>query len=205
MLEIYKNIKARRIELGLTQNQLAKIMGYTDRSAIAKIEAGVNDIPQSKIEAFAEALQTTPGKLMGLPDYEKDTSYKIPVLDRIIAGAPISEVKEILGHEEIPYELASTGNFFALRIHGDSMAPRIIDGDIVIVRQQSDAESDDVVIVTVSSEDGICKRLRKRSDGIELISNNPAYSTLLFTSNDIKDLPVVIAGKVVELRGKENF
>lgn len=65
MAPLYINIKNRRIELGLSQEDLARKMGYTSRSSIAKIESGKNDIPQSKIQAFAKALQTTPGYLMG--------------------------------------------------------------------------------------------------------------------------------------------
>ena len=65
MLEIYKRIRARREELGISQEELAKRLGYKSRSSINKIEKGENDIPQSKIVAFAQALQTTPERLMG--------------------------------------------------------------------------------------------------------------------------------------------
>lgn len=65
MLEIYKRIRSRREELGISQEELAKRLGYKSRSSINKIEKGENDIPQSKIVAFARALQTTPEHLMG--------------------------------------------------------------------------------------------------------------------------------------------
>ena len=65
MLELYKRIRKRREELGLSQDELAKKFGYKSRSSINKIEKGENDIPQSKIVAFAEALDTTPEYLMG--------------------------------------------------------------------------------------------------------------------------------------------
>lgn len=64
-MELYENIRKRRIELSLTQEDLAKKIGYRSISTIAKIERGINDIPQSKIKAFADALNTTPGELMG--------------------------------------------------------------------------------------------------------------------------------------------
>lgn len=76
MLQLYKNIKSRRIELNMTQSDLAKKMGYADKSMIAKIEKGAVDLPQSKIVAFAEALQTTPGELMGFDDFEDPTLQK---------------------------------------------------------------------------------------------------------------------------------
>lgn len=65
MLDLYKNIKARREDLGLTQAQLAELTGYADKTMISKIEKGTVDLSQSKIEIFAKALKTTPAKLMG--------------------------------------------------------------------------------------------------------------------------------------------
>lgn len=66
-MTLYENIKARRIELNMSQKELAQKLGYKSTSTIAKIESGKNDIPQSKIMAFAKALDTTPGNLMGFP------------------------------------------------------------------------------------------------------------------------------------------
>lgn len=60
MLQLYKNIKKRRLELQLTQTDLATKLGYADKSMIAKIEKGLVDLPQSKILAFADVLQTSP-------------------------------------------------------------------------------------------------------------------------------------------------
>lgn len=85
MLEIYKRIRARREELGISQEELAKRMGYKSRSSINKIEKGENDIPQSKIIAFAQALRTTPESLMGweqptAPDRSSFESDGLPSL-----------------------------------------------------------------------------------------------------------------------------
>lgn len=70
MLQLYKNIKKLREEKGMSQEELAKLCGYTSRSSIAKIEKGEVDLQQSKIIAFANALSTTPGKLMGLTEFD---------------------------------------------------------------------------------------------------------------------------------------
>lgn len=77
MSELYNRIKQKREELGLSQDELAKKLGYKSRSTIAKIESGTNDIPQSKIEAFANALQTTPSILMGWDDESKNLEFDI--------------------------------------------------------------------------------------------------------------------------------
>lgn len=70
MLQLYKNIKMLREEKGMSQDELAKLCGYTSRSSIAKIEKGEVDLQNSKILLFASALGTTPGKLMGLTDFD---------------------------------------------------------------------------------------------------------------------------------------
>lgn len=74
MMALYKNIKDLREQNKMSQEELAKLTGYTSRSSIAKIEKGEVDLPQSKIIAFAKALGTTPGKLMGLTDADKSST-----------------------------------------------------------------------------------------------------------------------------------
>lgn len=132
--------------------------------------------------------------------YSKGTV--INVLGRVAAGIPIDAIEEIIDAEEITEELAKTGKFFGLQIKGDSMTPGICNGDIVIVRQQDDAESGDIVIATINGDEATCKRLRKYAEGIELISNNPSYKPFEFSNKEIKEKPVRIIGKVVELRRK---
>lgn len=75
MIDLYKNIKAKRLELGMTQDELAKKLGYSGKSMIAKIESGKVDLSQSKIIAFAKALDTDPGELMGNSQKEKRVVY----------------------------------------------------------------------------------------------------------------------------------
>ena len=98
--------------------------------------------------------------------------------------------------------MAKTGEFFGLRIKGDSMQPRIVEGDVVIVRSQNDAESGDVVIVQVNGDQATCKRLAKYQTGISLISFNPMYEPMCFSNEEIASKPVEIIGKVIENRQK---
>lgn len=128
---------------------------------------------------------------------------KIPVLGYISAGIPSEMIEDILDYEEIDANMLNGGEeYFALKIKGNSMSPRIEDGDVVIVRKQSVAETGDTVIVAVNGEEGTCKRIKKYRDGIEIIPTNPSYKTRFFTNEDIENVPVVILGKVVELRAK---
>ena len=126
----------------------------------------------------------------------------IKVLGRVAAGIPIEAVENIIDTEEISEELAKTGEFFGLKIHGDSMEPKFSEGDVVIVRKQEDAESGDIIIATVNGTDATCKRLRKYRDGIELVSTNPSYEPMFFSAEEIENKPVRIIGRVVELRAK---
>lgn len=127
---------------------------------------------------------------------------RIPVLGQVVAGIPIEAIEEVLDWEEIPFRLAQTGEFFGLQVKGDSMSPRMVEGDVVIVKQQSDADSGDVVIAKVNGDDACCKKLIKHEDGISLVSFNSTYAPMYFSNQDILTKPVTIIGKVVELRGK---
>ena len=206
MEDMYNRIKKLRLQRGWSQEELAKKIGYADKTSIAKIEAGKVDLPQSKIIAFSNVFFVTPSYLMdgnnSLPNSTKRKGIPINVLGRVAAGIPIESVEEIIDTEEITEELAATGDFFGLQIKGDSMEPRITEGDVVIVRQQEDAENGETVIVLINGEDATCKRLKKYSDGIMLLSNNPKYEPMVFSKQEIIDKPVKIIGKVVELRGK---
>ena len=127
----------------------------------------------------------------------------IPVLGDVAAGIPIEAIENIVDYEEIDAALAATGEFFGLRIKGSSMEPRIREGDVVIVRKQSDANTGDTSVVLVNGDSATVKRIKKDPDGsLWLIPNNPAYDTQHFSLDEIRDRPVTIIGKVVELRGK---
>lgn len=120
-----------------------------------------------------------------------------------MAGIPIEAVEEILDYEEITPELAATGEFFALKIRGHSMEPRMMEGDVVIVRKQEDVESGDVAIVLVNGNEATVKRVKKQEEGITLIATNTSvYEPHFYSNKEIKKLSVQILGKVVELRGK---
>ena len=137
--------------------------------------------------------------------YENNSSKKattIKIYGRVAAGIPLEAIEDVIDEEEIPEELARTGEFFGLQINGDSMEPDIHNGDTVIVKRQNDAESDEIVIALVNGDDGVCKRLKKYADSIALISLNPNYEPMYFNREEIDEKPVKIIGRVVELRRK---
>ena len=207
-MEINRIIKSRRQELGLTLKEVATALGIAESTVSRYESSDIQNMGIDKIEALSKVLQCSPAYLMGWTMQDDAVKkiplkgIKIPVLGRVAAGVPIEAVEEIIDTEEITEELARTGSFFGLKIHGDSMEPRMCEGDVVIVRQQEDADSGDVVIALINGDDATCKRLRKYRDGIELISNNPSYEPMFFSNEEIESKPVRIIGKVVELRGK---
>lgn len=205
MLNLYRNIKKRRTELNMTQEELAQKMGYSGKSMIAKIEAGKVDLPQSKIMAFADALNTTPSYLMGWDENVSNEKiefgkYRIPIVSVVAAGVPIYSEDNIIGW--VDYDKDPGNDVFALKINGDSMAPKISNGDIVIVDKSAVWEDNDIVIVRVNGHEGTCKRVKKYADGISLISINPNYEPMYYTKDQVNSMPVEIVGRVMEARSK---
>lgn len=133
-----------------------------------------------------------------------EAGIRIPVLGDVPCGIPTEAVEFLDAEdwEEISEKMSRQGKFFALRVKGDSMSPRIEKGDVLIIQQTPDAESGDIVVVRVNGSDACCKRLIKQQEGIVLQSFNPNYSPMYFSNQEIQDKPVQIIGKVVENRQK---
>ena len=200
MLTLYRNIKLYRTRNGWSQEEMAKRVGYSDKSMVSKIERGKVDLSRSQMERFADVFGISLSELMG--DDGTTLTTRVPVLGKVAAGLPIEAIENIIDWEEIPNEIARKGEHFGLVIRGDSMEPRIYDGDVVIVRKQSDAESGQIVIATVNGNDATCKRLMKYDTSIGLLSLNSKYQPMMFSEKEQRELPIQIWGVVVEIRGK---
>lgn len=96
MLQLYENIKKRRKELGMTQEELAKKTGYTNKSSIATIESGRIDLPQSKILEFSRALNISPSDLMGWETFSYDSESSTWIPDHVEEDYSISKEDQIL-------------------------------------------------------------------------------------------------------------
>lgn len=199
-----ENIKQARMKAQISQDELAKRLGYKSRSTIAKIESGENDLTQKKVAAFAKALNVSIDFLMdGNGNENNSQGVRIPVLGRIVAGIPLEAIEEIEDYEEIPRKMAASGEFLALRIKGRSMEPKLTEGDIVIVRKQEDVDSGDTAIVLVNGDEATVKQIKKTEAGIMLIGFNvEVYQPHFYSNEQIEALPVRIIGKVVESRHK---
>ena len=210
-MTVGERIRALRERLGISQVDFATKINVSKQTLYKYENNIITNIPSDKIEAAAQVGSISPSYLMGwdsnvgpIPNgtKEKRRGVVINVLGRVAAGVPIEAVEDIIDTEEITEELAATGEFFGLVIHGDSMEPRMYEGDVVIVRQQDDADSGNIVIAMVNGDEATCKRLIKYKDGISLVSFNTKYEPMYFSNQEIVEKPVRIIGRVMELRAK---
>ena len=190
------------------QEQLAEILNKeyglkTDRVMISKWENGYQVPVLYTISCLAKVFNVSIDYLNGNGAMNiKEKGVSIPVLGYVRAGIPIEAVEDILDYEEISQEMASQGEYFALSIKGDSMEPRITEGDVVIVRKQGIVENGELAVVLVNGNDATVKKFYMNENGVTLISTNPSYEPFYYSKEQVEKLPVQIIGKVVELRAK---
>lgn len=187
-----------------TRNEMCEALGVKYTTFTDWVKG--NSYPRiDKIELMANYFGISKADLVEKRDSsprENKKGLTVNVLGRVAAGIPIEAITDIVDQEEISEDLAKTGEFFGLRIQGNSMEPDIHDGDTVIVKKQDDAESNEIVIALINGNDGVCKRLKKYAESIALVSINPDYEPMYFNQDEIDNTPVRIIGKVVELRRK---
>ena len=169
MSELSTRLHLRRKELGLSQEELAQRMGYRSKSSITKLEKGINDLPQSKVEELAAALETTPAYLLGLdapcppPGFEPlPAMTQVPLIGSIACGTPITAEQNIERYIGVP---AAWRADFALTCHGDSMSPTICDGDIVCIRCQPEVEQGEIAAVRIGGE-ATLKHFHRQGDAV---------------------------------------
>ncbi len=199
-MTIYDRIRARRTELGMTVEELAHKMGYKDKSSISKIENGKADIPQSKVLAFAQALNTTTAYLIGaetspappgfdpMPDMDQ-----VPLIGRIACGQPITAEENV---EELVSIPSAWHAQFTLRCEGDSMEPRIKDGDLVAIRSQPIVENGEIAAVRIGCE-ATLKHVYLYEDKLILQPENPNYEPIVKIGEEMNE--VHIEGRAVGL------
>ena len=194
-------IKELRKGKKLTQDAFCKIIGIS-QGALSGWENERYEPDLKSVQKIADYFDVTTDYLIGGElDKPHRKGVRIPVLGYVAGGIPIDAIEDVLDWEEIDEDMARYGDYFALKIKGDSMEPRIFDGDIVIVRQQDDVNSGDTAVVYVNGDEATCKKIKKTPEGIYLISTNPDYDPFFYSNEQIAELPVAICGKVVEIRG----
>lgn len=196
-------IKDLRKKEKYTQAELAAKLSV-NQTTVSCWETGKATPPPEMLMTLAQFFGVTVDYLMGNAPAkpEKKKGVQIPVLGDVRAGYPMEAVENIIDYEEIDEETARRGEFFALRIKGDSMEPKFSEGDVVIVRKQQTADSGDIVVALVNGDSATIKKLKRHQNGITLVPSNAAYEPMYYSNEEIMELPINILGKVVELRAK---
>ena len=199
---IGRNITKRLIKKDKTQQDMCNDLGWKKGTVSAWVN-GTRMPKMDKIDIMCKYFGCERDDLLfDAREMKMMRSVSIPVYARVAAGIPLEASEEIVDREEIPKKWTEFGDYYGLRIRGDSMQPRIEEGDVVIVRKQSTADDGQTVIALVNGNDAVCKKLKVYKDGIALVSNNPMYAPMYFSASDTQDIPVRIIGRVVEIRGK---
>lgn len=195
-------LKMLRREYQLTQKDLAKMFGVSPK-AISFYELNERQPPNELLIQLAKYFNVTTDYLLGQDEQPAPSVCRIPVLGTVVAGIPIEAIQDIEDYEEIPATMGDPRDYFALRIRGRSMEPRLMEGDTIIVRKQDCLDSGQVAVVLINGNEATVKQVKKSDKGILLIGFNQAvYEPHFYTNEEIMDLPVRIAGIVVESRHK---
>lgn len=198
-MKTHENIKYLREKKGMSQEELALKVGYKDRSSVAKVEAGLVDLAQSKIAAFAAALSVTPAQLMGLSNNQQDTlphnltfvpqMQKIPLVGAIACGTPILAEENIEDYVDLPSHIHAD---YALVCKGDSMVNAgIQDGDVVYIRKQEQVENGQIAAVLVGEDEATLKRFYYDGKMVQLVAENPAYPPKVFYGEEMQYIRVI--------------
>lgn len=198
-MKIGNRIKEIRQIRKLSQDDLGKLIGVS-KQAVSMYERGERSPDIDTLTKIAEVLNVDINTLIG----KKGAVIKIPVLGKVAAGIPIEAITDILDYEELSPDMVRDGSeYFALQLKGDSMEPRMSDGDVVIVRKQESIENGQIAIVCVNGDEATCKKVLFKDNGAVILQPlNPTHDTMYFTPDEVASLPITILGRVVELRAK---
>ena len=194
-MDIGEKIKQRRLELGLTLEEVGSMVGVS-KSTVMKWGTGyIENMKRDKIALLAKALRKSPLWVMGIEDLDNAVEYrtkKVPLLGSVAAGKPILACDEHESYVEIDQDLRVD---FCLRVRGDSMIDaRINDGDLVFVRRQPTVENGEIAVVLIDDEVTL-KRFYTMDGGVILKPENSKYQPMYYSAKDFKQ--VRILGKAV--------
>lgn len=201
MKTIGERIKEARTKKGLSQTELAEKLGYKSRSSVNKIEVGGRDIPRSQIVKIAEILGVTPSYLMGWEDEKKDEPsavilpadkiHMIPVFNSVAAGFGAYASSDII--EYIPLYIENDHDVedtICITVRGQSMYPKIEDGDKIVVRRQESVDNGRVAVVMIGDE-AVVKRVNFDGERLELTSFNPEYPPRVIEGEELANCRIV--------------
>lgn len=200
------DLKQRRIELGLTMLDVAKLVGVSE-ATISRYESGnIKNMRRDRIEKYAKALKVSPSEFLDIEEpklkkipYNAEGMELIPLVGKVAAGYNCHAEENITEYIRTDTDSLKTGyDYFWLEVKGDSMEPTIQEGDLVLVQEQDTLDSDCFAVVIVDNEDGLVKKVSIDSGKVVLFSINPYYPPRTFEKEDMNRIRIV--GKVVEVK-----
>lgn len=200
-MNIYKRL---RKEKGLTQVELAKIL-HVNQSTPSKWEKNIAIPDPVMLKQLSSFYGVSVDYLLGrtdnpTPDTLPTATVKIPLLGNIAAGQPIEAIENVEDYVYISEDMSRHGTYFALKVKGNSMEPRIYEGDIAIIRHQAMVNNGEIAAVKVNGDDVTLKKVEYVKDGVKLIGLNPSFTPLFYTTAECVQKPLTILGKLVEVR-----
>ena len=186
----------------LSQAELAKKLNIS-RSSIGMFESNARTPTTDTLVRYAQFFNVSIDYLMGTSQNSNAEKYTIPVYASISCGNPFVADENIYDFEDVDIALKSQGEHFGLLCRGNSMSPEFKDGDVAIIRKQSNIDSGNIAAVRINGDEATLKIVKKSEQGITLVAINPDVILPRFYSNEeIINLPVEITGKVIENRRK---
>lgn len=200
------DLKQRRIELGLTMLEVAKLVGVSE-ATISRYESGnIKNMRKDRIAKYASALKVPPSTFLELEDKSESrltpadlraNTKPVPLVGRVAAGLSCHAEDNIEGYILTDCEFLHEGyDYFWLTVTGDSMYPEFQEGDRVLIREQSTLDCECYAVVRIDGEDGVVKRVKIDRDRITLTSVNPYYPPRVFEHEQMNTVAVV--GKVIQ-------
>lgn len=213
IIETFQNRLNKAMQIrNIKQVELVEKTGL-DKTLINKYLSGISNASQQKLTKLADALYVNEVWLMGydVPMERNLNTYKIdkfgnsvtsiPILGTVKAGYDYLAQENWIGTIDVETSLVGNGDgYFALKIHGDSMSPILIEDDIVVIEKQNDFENGDIVVAIINGNEATIKKGKKSDSSILLQPLNSAYEPLIFTYDEIKTIPVEIIGIVKQLK-----
>lgn len=200
MRNIGAYIRQLRTERGMTQEELGRIVGV-QKAAVQKWENGtVKNLKRGVMLKLSEYFGVPPASFVDeeesealkISDIYTDGFYRIPVFESVSAGFGSYADSAVVDYVPLLVKNPSEAPLLmGLKVQGDSMYPKIEDGDIIVVRRQTSVDSGSIAVVLVDGEEGLVKKVEYGRDWIELISINPEYKSRRFEGEEVNRLRVV--------------
>lgn len=198
-----ERLAAARKAARLTQNDVADELGIR-RQTYSAYERGVSTPDARTIGVLARMFGVSADSLVTEPSVVKHgTEYcTVPVYRRLLPHSPEGDEEDFVEYKEAECSLGDGDPLLGLLVSGTDMAPRFGEGDVVILRRESDTPHRSVVAVSVGNGEAVLRLWLRYDDGIRLLPLNPAAEPSYYTEEERKRLPVTVYGRVVELRAK---